>query len=89
MSLQCNIQELIDRASKKNQSEIIDTETKCGDCGKMKAMEKIPFSESNICIQVSINVSIHSQFVDCIKLKNSSPFLTISIFMFRTLEVQC
>ena len=52
-TLQCYIQELIDKASNTNISEKIDNGTKCDDCTKMGNM--ISFTESNICIRVIIN----------------------------------
>ena len=55
-TLQCYIQELIDKASRTNMSEKTDNETKCGECTKMKHM--ISFTESNICIRVIIKISL-------------------------------
>ena len=52
--LQCNIQKLIETASKANESEEIDYETKCDNCDEMENL--LPFTESNICIRVSLKL---------------------------------
>ena len=53
-TLQCNIQKLIEKASKINESEEIDYERNCDNCDEMENV--LPFTESNICIRVRLKL---------------------------------